>query len=249
MAAQNKRLTLLYESLYLNHSCLLYYQYIFLASGVQYRKKNTIHRPCFFFRGPHTFQRRDTNDARLTVMGKSVIFLLQGLMYDVYVQRVIFQLCFFPVIFKVLSMYRDPLHKMVKIRLKVCKKKKKGALYTHCQYGAVHAGVFTHQLSICRRLFHWSVSGRWSCAGTDCEGGRRGHKAGCTGGHGRRGDRCRRTPLVCLTPDTELHLDRALNHTHSHPPHSPHLSSPVSTNTLDITERRYGTVEDPFGTT
>lgn len=42
--------------------------------------------------------------------------------------------------------------------------------------------VFTHQLGICRRLFHRSVSSRWSCSGRDCGPGRKGHEAGCRRG-------------------------------------------------------------------
>lgn len=147
----------------------------------------------------------------------------------------------FNIVFPVLcrsSTYSNPLNEMVYLHpesgLRVGKKSIITMRLWRC--------VFTHQLGICRRLFHWSVSGRWSCSGRDCGGGRKGHKAGCTRGHWRREDRCRRTPQVCLTPDTELHLDRAQNHTHSHPLHSPHLSSVVSKNTLDTPERRYGTV-------
>lgn len=102
--------------------------------------------------------------------------------------------------------------------------------------------VFTHQLGICRRLFHQSVSGRWSCSGRDCGRGRRGHEAGCRRGRQRKEDRCRRTPQVRLTPDTELHLDKAQNHTHSRPRCSPHPSSRVSRSTSEspeVTEKRY----------
>lgn len=93
--------------------------------------------------------------------------------------------------------------------------------------------VFTHQLGICRRLFHQSVSGRWSCSGRDCGRGRKGHEACCRRGRWRKEDRCRRTPQVRLTPDTELHLDKGQNHTRSHPRYSLHPSSRVSKSTLE----------------
>lgn len=102
--------------------------------------------------------------------------------------------------------------------------------------------VFTHQLGICRRLFHRSVSGRWSCSGRDCGRGHRGHEEGCRRGRQRTEDRCRRTPQVRLTPDTELHLDKALNHTHSRPRYSRRLSSRVSRSTSErpeVIETRY----------
>lgn len=102
--------------------------------------------------------------------------------------------------------------------------------------------MLAHQSGICRRPFHWSVSGRWSCSSRDCGGGRTGHKADCTWGHWRREDRCKRTPQVWLTPDTELHLDRARNHILSRPRHSLLLSSPESKNTLDAPEKRKATV-------
>lgn len=141
------------------------------------------------------------------------------------------------VIFKVvkhsiLPTYNNLLNKMLYLHSKSGLEKKEALFVWGC------GGVLTHQLGICSRLFHWSVSSRWSCAGRDYGGGYRGHRAGCTRGHWRRGDRCRRTPQVHLTPDTELHLNRVQNHTHSHPRHSSHLSSLVSTNTLKTPERK-----------
>lgn len=66
----------------------------------------------------------------------------------------------------------------IEIRI-VSKEKQKKSTISMRLWGSILA----HQSGICRRPFHWSVSGRWSCSSRDCGGGRTGHKTDCTRVH------------------------------------------------------------------